>query len=1335
VRTVVLHYHLFKNAGSSLDASFQRLFPGRWVTREFDDGPEQLDRVAAWIEQEHDAVVFSSHTALLPPPQLPDVQVLPVIFVRHPLDRIASAYAFEHAQADSGFGATLAHHTSLAGYAQTRLAMPGDRQCRNFHTSRFATLVDDARPELERALAAADALPFVGVVEQYDESLGRLGRLLEDHGLPGAELVPLHRNASAARGRTLEEKLDRLQAALGDDVYAQLQEANADDLALYAHVAGTGPGTGSSPATKRPAASKRVATPARKPRATATVLGVHDDHLVVTGRPELMKRAELDIDGLRFPFQPVADRVELLQGVNLLALGRGGDGWSVVSGEGTVSAFANPAWRVQRATPQMLSVTGDQTAVIRHTDPVHVLGTPVRAGRTYEVSGRFAVHDAQAELRAVVLDDAGNELLERTRPLSAGFRGGNTLADYEHARLRVTTPPGSAAIHLEIVHLGAIHSDPEARPASFVLFFWINLIQPGVQMLGLDTAAARQLVDPAGPPAFRAPLDARLTGHVDRVRVVQGDEQDGELATYELPDVSGASVEIRRFDWSLLMVGFTDYTGPAHVYVDGQHAATRRVKPADEEVRVGFRIPERFWDGNVHELEVRDETRLRVLARGAEALPWQRTPWPELEKLGHPVPHHLAPQAEARYRGLSGSLERAVTDPGSVDVQRLSRAHAALAAGPYQDKEYLPLEFPRVDDPTVSVIVPVHNAFAMTYHCLAALLVAADQTPFEVIVVDDGSSDESTGLGTIAPGVTVVRHEVAKGFVGACTAGAAAARGRYLVLLNNDTEPTTGWLDELVDAFQRHDRVGLAGSRLLYPNGRLQEAGGIVWETGDPINYGRLANPFEPRFGYARQADYLSGAALMVSRAVWDEVGGLSQEYAPAYFEDTDLAFKVRAAGYTTWYVPTSVVYHFEGVSNGIDVNTESGLKRFQEINRPKFKAKWADAFVGNGDPRDDADLVKDRGVIGRVLFIDYRQPRPDQDAGSYAALQEIRLVQALGYKVTFAGADMQYVGRYTDELNRMGVETVYSPFHPTIELFIAERGHEFDAVFITRYTVARKVLPAVHQYAPQAKVLFNNADLHFLRKMREVHQGGADVDWDAVRSMRAAELEVMREADLVLSYNEVEHAVIQSHNLGDTQVATCPWVVETRPDERVPGFEERHGIAFLGGYRHAPNVEAVEFFVRDVLPSLRAALPETELYLYGSAMPDSFRELAADGVHPIGFVDSVDLVHEPHRVFIAPLLSGAGIKGKVIGAIADGIPSVLSPIAAEGTGLRDGHDAMVATTVDEWVSAITTLYTDREAWERMSRSGRELTARRYSFATGLAHMRRAFEQVGLPVR
>jgi glycosyltransferase involved in cell wall biosynthesis len=338
-----------------------------------------------------------------------------------------------------------------------------------------------------------------------------------------------------------------------------------------------------------------------------------------------------------------------------------------------------------------------------------------------------------------------------------------------------------------------------------------------------------------------------------------------------------------------------------------------------------------------------------------------------------------------------------------------------------------------------------------------------------VIVVDDGSTDNTSKVLESFENIIVVTHKRAEGFIGACNDGARSAKGEYITLLNNDTEPMCRWIDEALFALTQFERVGAVGSKLIYEDGVLQEAGGIVWNNAEPWNYGRGRNAYDPRYCYARQADYLSGAALTMPKKVWDEVGGLSREFMPAYYEDTDINFKIRACGYKTVYAPLSVVCHFEGVSNGTDVNG-TGLKRFQRINEPKFKRKWLNACRNNGNVGDQPDKAKDRNIIGRALFLDEQTPRPDMDAGSYAAIQEIRLIQSLGFKPTHATEGLAYLGEYTHCLQRIGVETLYAPFYSSIKEVLEKTGRDYDMVYITRYTMARKYVDMIRQYAPQAK-------------------------------------------------------------------------------------------------------------------------------------------------------------------------------------------------------------------------------------------------------------------------
>jgi hypothetical protein len=490
---------------------------------------------------------------------------------------------------------------------------------------------------------------------------------------------------------------------------------------------------------------------------------------------------------------------------------------------------------------------------------------------------------------------------------------------------------------------------------------------------------------------------------------------------------------------------------------------------------------------------------------------------------------------------------------------------------------------------------------------------------------------------------------------------------------------------------------------------------------------GNRSNPLAPEWNYARQVDYLSGAAVMVPRTIWQEVDGFSDEFAPAYYEDTDLAFKIRDHGCKTVYAPYSVVVHFEGMSNGRDLT--QGIKKNQVINASKFRAKWVDSYINNGEPSfDNVPINKDRGVAYRALMIDYTVPRPDHDAGSYAAVQEIRMLQANGFKVSFVSENMSHLGKYTDALQKMGVECFYAPFHSGINHVLETRGKEFDVVYITRYDVAERHLSAVRQHT-RAKVLFNNADLHFLRELRTALVT-ENSDLSGPLATRDRELALMRQVDGILSYNPTEHAVIVSHNFKDDNLFICPWVLDGRG--HTTPFQARSGLAFLGGYRHPPNVEAVKFFVEQVMPLLRKRLPGVAFHIYGSHMPDSFKQYEDEDVILEGFVENLDDVFESRRLMVAPLLSGAGIKGKVLEAMSAGMPTVLTPVAAEATGLTHGISAMIVEELQAWVDAIAELYEDEARWQQVSQHALALARSSYSFEHGIKGMAKALKGVGV---
>ncbi|MCX7558201.1 glycosyltransferase [Sulfitobacter sp. F26204] len=755
--------------------------------------------------------------------------------------------------------------------------------------------------------------------------------------------------------------------------------------------------------------------------------------------------------------------------------------------------------------------------------------------------------------------------------------------------------------------------------------------------------------------------------------------------------------------------------------IDGEYVRNFSITQGENVLR----LPSRYMNGHVRHVMLKDKSGSVVVYEDHQLMPYILTPVDVMRRESvAPFPSILTPQTSYRFAGLKAVMAAAHPE---TDLHQLAHALQTLEGGP-ENVVPEPLHFTEVEHPEVSIIIPAHNNFEFTYLTLCSLLIGHNNTSFEIIVVDDASTDETKRIEEIVTGITVVRLPVAQRFIRACNAGAERARGNFIALLNNDVEVTTGWLDELLCAFDRFDNVGLVGSKLLYPNGDLQEAGGIIWGSGNPWNYGNRQNANDPRFSYARQVDYLSGAAMLAPAHVWREISGLSAYLEPMYFEDTDFAFKVREAGYTTWFIPSSVVYHFEGITSGTDVST--GYKKFQEINRPKFKRRWAGTFSAYGAEGQQPDLEKDRGIVGRVLFIDYAPPRADKDAGSYAALQEMHLVQSLGYKVTFISTNMAHLGKYTEDLQKSGIEVIYAPFYMNAGEYLDQHASDFDAFYITRYYVAQTVLEHIRRLAPKARILFNNADLHFLRELRTAQSEGDKQKLERARQTRTDEIEVIRNVDVVLSYNEVEHSVIQAYTDGSSTVVRCPWVVSV--PSAIPCARSRTGLSFLGSFRHHPNSEGISWFAREIMPVLTAQNPNAHLTIYGSGMGDNIRALKTENILPHGFVKDAAEAFHSHRVFVAPLLSGAGIKGKVLSALAHGIPSVISPIAAEGIGLRSGHDCIIAERTEDWVDAIQLLTTDDVLWETLSQNARGYMYSCFSFERGRELMREAFEAAEL---
>ncbi len=614
--------------------------------------------------------------------------------------------------------------------------------------------------------------------------------------------------------------------------------------------------------------------------------------------------------------------------------------------------------------------------------------------------------------------------------------------------------------------------------------------------------------------------------------------------------------------------------------------------------------------------------------------------------------------------------------------------------------------------PRVSIVIPVYGHDDHTFNCLASIAAQTRLDDVEIIVVDDASPVPATqALGGVS-GVTFLRATQNGGFIESCRLGGERARGEFLILLNNDVQVTAGWLENLLAVFRTRPDAGLVGARLVYPDGRLQEAGGIVWQDGSAWNWGRGDDPDRPQYRYLRAVDYCSGACLAIRMTDWRHLGGFDKLYAPAYYEDTDLAFRVRQLGKKVYYQPASTIVHFEGISSGTDES--SGIKRHQVINRTSFLARWESVLKShhrNGYlPHQEAD----RGAKTRVLVVEACMITPDQDSGSVRMLAMLELLVELGCKVSLVADNIEYRQPYVGQLQQAGVEVWHHPFVDSVAQLLAERGKDYDVIIFCRHYIAARYIADVRTWAPQAKIVFDTVDLHYLREQRLAELDGSATLHESASVTRQQELGVIAASDLTLVVSPVEKDLL-ARELPSAAVEILSNIHELQSAGR--GYAERVGLIFVGGFRHPPNVDAVVWFVNQVWPIILQRQADITLTIVGSNMPASIRALTATNVVVAGFVEDIDPLLDSSRISIAPLRYGAGVKGKINQAMAYGLPVVATVAAAEGMDLKDGEDLLIADSPQAFADAVVRLYNDENLWNRLALGGRSNVEKNFSRA------------------
>jgi glycosyltransferase involved in cell wall biosynthesis len=627
---------------------------------------------------------------------------------------------------------------------------------------------------------------------------------------------------------------------------------------------------------------------------------------------------------------------------------------------------------------------------------------------------------------------------------------------------------------------------------------------------------------------------------------------------------------------------------------------------------------------------------------------------------------------------------------------------------------YGPITLALPDRLAATIVIAATAGFDAIYRCLAALHDSGVDRTAEIVLLDDGGRDGTAALiPAVVRNLRYVRLHDASGLIAGRNEIAHASHAPLIAFLAPQARVLAGWLDEIESTFAREPEAAIVGGRLARQDGLIQHAFLLAGHDGRLRDPSHLA-PFDaPDHQFMREADALSGQSFAIRRETLLGLGGFSPLFTRFGHATADVCAQLREAGASILYQPLAVAAWpslDDSDSDGEppdlalpDEETRRLVARLRELRAPATR------------------------FVGHALVVDDDLPRPDRDAGSIATFEQLVVLRRLGWHVTFCPAHaLKLDPTATELLARNGIEVVGPPTYGSVTQYLQAFGPDLGVVHIYRFANVSMLLDRVRELAPDARVIFATADLHFLREERRAALSGKTLPTSA----REEELRCMLATDMTILTNDHELALLR-RDLPAEKLVLLRWIERPRPIAR--GFAERRDICFIGNYQHPPNLDGVEWFLAEVFPLVRRKLPGIRLKLAGSGMPNALRDYEDEGVEILGWVEDLADLFGAVRLSVAPLRFGAGFKGKVATSLAYGLPVVGSTISLEGTGLGNGDGVLVADSPAAFAASVVRLHEDENLWRSQAARGPERVAALYSPEAALEIWRRMLTRLDRP--
>ena len=707
---------------------------------------------------------------------------------------------------------------------------------------------------------------------------------------------------------------------------------------------------------------------------------------------------------------------------------------------------------------------------------------------------------------------------------------------------------------------------------------------------------------------------------------------------------------------------------------------------------------------------------------------WYLANYPDVAQAGvDPLIHYIQHGGfEGRDPGPSFSSARYLETYKDVKKAGVNPLHHYLKYGrleerkplPTQDKQQLPgtsspnneeenkikaklnvflstgatLDLPIYTEPVVSIILLFYNQAARSLQCLETLALGAGPVPFEVVIIDNASTDETSELLERIKNAKIIRNPENLGFAGGCNQAVDLAVGKYLLFLNNDVELLSNSIKSMVDTIENGTNIGAVGGKLILPDGRLQEAGAIIWRDGINSGYGRYDDPLKPEYSYVREVDYCSGALLLTPRHIFLSLGKFDTRYQPAYYEDVDYCLQLWRKGFRVVFQPFAVCIHYEFSSSGM----AKGLA-LQKKNLALFIRKWHEVFA-EFYPRVPANIIlarEHRSNSKRILFIDDRIPDHRLGSGYPRSFRILQVMAEAGHRITFLplqNTDMNPA--ITLLLQVKGIEVFYTRDGQKIDLvsFLQSRPDYYDIIFISRPYNMQEARNELINYAKQAPVIYDAEALFSLREIKYNELIGKHMTEAEKERLIQNEVSLSTCASLVTTVSENEKEIFVKYGSASTHVLGDIIVADPTP----ASFDERKDILFVGGILEhpSPNDDAVRYFVKQIFPLVRKVV-KCEFYIVGTNNVKAIWEMESNTIHVIGKVEDLTPYYNRCRLFVVPTRYSAGSPHKMIEAAAYGLPAVVTPLIAEQLGWREDRDILVGHDAKDFSRKVIELYTN----------------------------------------